>query len=78
MEMTADCVKKYALRIDGKTGAIIGEYSQDERADIALDKLVRRYAVDHNVTYDAAFKQVVIDPQHRDLVVAYAGVGDGE
>jgi len=78
MEMVADSVRKYALRIDGETGAIIGEYSQDPIDPCAeVDRLTKDYMKVHGMdpsdtaNYVKAYEAVKADPANRELIRAY-------
>ena len=68
MEMRAECVKKYALRID-KCGRIIGKDHEDP--GVELDHLAKRYAHDHNVPYMLALERTMANPDNIQLVARY-------
>jgi len=74
--LEAEAVKKYSLKVDAATGHIVGEDAEDggDRVgvDVELDRVVKKYAADHNISYNAAFHRVVQDPRHQDLVRSYA------
>jgi len=71
--LEAEALKTYTLKVNGDTGELVGEYAEEggDDAGAKLDKVVKKYAIDHNVTYNEAFHRVVQDPRHRALVRAY-------
>lgn len=70
MEMTAECVKTYDLKIDS-AGNVIGESSQNVRpAGDVVHERATDYAAKHGVDYQTALNTVL--DRDRELKRAYA------
>lgn len=71
--MTADCVKTYTIPVNDD-GSLPGEYDNPEDIGIQLDDVVQAHARKHRLTYTQAFHEIIDDPAHADLVLAYCAV----